>query len=135
MQKYWVILLFVTVIGCRKEDNYTADSPKLKLLQAKWTCKSLRTIFPDGRNYRLLNDFENFTPEKKRIRQTYLQPYYDTCVYQLLPDDSTLLFFPIANNLQANSADTATIKILNEHLFVYCFKKSNFVYLLDSLER
>ena len=145
MKKFWLNLLLcstVSIIGiyCKK-DNVPDKSAKLILLQNEWTPISSWIFLPSGNKYQLLPFLSvNFTSDFKENDYYYvatptLKIEYSTSVYQLLPDDSTLLFYPIINGVQSAKSDTSIIKILTNHLLVYNSINKKFIWGTDSLKR
>jgi hypothetical protein len=56
--------------------------------------------------------------------------------YQLLPDDSTLIFSQLVNGVyQVTVGDTSTISTLTDHLLVIYSKENNLIDFIDSLKR
>ena len=143
--KIQLIFLFIVLLSlfsnCKK-DKVENKSCKLILLQNKWTPISSWIFFPNGTKYQLLPPISvTFTSDRKEINQSYVGTPSGTIIqedilaYQLLPNDSTLLFYNITNGVQATNADTATISTLTNHLLVYYSKENNFVNYIDSLQR
>lgn len=146
--KIMVILLGVvgiTIFSCKKEDE-TNRSDALTLLQNNWTPIAIWIYFPDGNEYQLLPSISvSFNSDGKVVVPYYVTdpslpyPYlkleYLIRGYQLLPDDSTLLFYQIVDGVQNTVVDTATISTLTNHLLVYYHKKQNFIVTIDSLKR
>ncbi len=123
--------------GCKKEE-ITNKSEKLILLQNKWTPISSRIFFPNGSNYKLITPVsESFTSDGKVIISNYDNYIeYLTEGYQLLPDDSTLIFSQLINGIyQVTAGDTATISTLTNHLLVFYSKTNNIISFIDSLKR
>ena len=145
-----IILLLVCSsfgFGCKKDDNVNdsssnSKSVKLMRLQHTWYPVSLWVFFTDGRKYQLLQGIsKTFTADNYFILPHYVTTAAGFAIenyiakYQLLADDSTLLFYkPISNSFSAD-ADTAFISTLDEHLLVYYYKTNNFVRAIDSLGR
>ncbi len=124
--------------GCKKEE-ITNKSDKLILLQNKWTPISSRIFFPNGSNYKLIPPIsESFTSDGKVIISNYVYNYIEDLTegYQLLPDDSTLIFSQLINGIyQVTAGDTATISTLTNHLLVFYSKTNNIISFIDSLKR
>ena len=131
-------ILLMLFSGCKKEE-VTNKSHALTLLQNKWTPISSRIFFPDGSNYKLIPFIsESFTSDGKVIISNYVYDKIEYIVegYQLLPDDSTLIFSQFVNGAyQVTVGDTATINTLTNHLLVIYLKEHNLISFIDSLKR
>jgi hypothetical protein len=135
-----VFLVLISLFACCKckKDNYeiTIKLSALKLLQNKWTPISSWIFFPDGSKYQLLTpEAVIFTSAGKQINYDFEN---DTIIqgYQLLSDDSTLIFSQLINGtFQVTRGDTATISNLTNHQLVYFMKTNNIVSFIDSLKR
>ena len=140
-QVFWVSLtmaICICLTNCKKENNEEYVRPALQKLRHDWTVISARIFFPNGSNYMLLNDYQYFRSDNLQITKTFgiAQTFYDTSKYNLLVDDSTILFYGINNGVMSNVADTAYIRTLNDTLLVYYFKNSTgFINFVDSLKR
>jgi hypothetical protein len=130
--------LTVIVSSCKKEE-VTNKSYALTLLQNKWTPISSRIFFPNGSNYKLIPPIsESFTSDGKVIISNYVYDKIENITegYQLLPDDSTLIFSELVNGVyQVTVGDTSTISTLTDHLLVIYSKDHNFINFIDSLKR
>ena len=132
-----IILMIFFGTSCKKESTLPI-SPTLQLIQNDWTVISVRIFFPNGSNYLLLNDNQHFRKDNLRITKSggIISSSLDTAKYNLLPDDSTLLFYQIRNGIQDNKGDTAFVKTITDHLFVYYFKRNDgSISFIDSLKR
>jgi hypothetical protein len=131
-------ILLVLLSSCKKEE-VTNKSHALTLLQNKWTPISSRIFFPDGSNYKLIPFIsESFTSDGKVILSNYVYDKIENIIegYQLLPDDSTLIFSQLVNGAyQVTVGDTLTISTLTDHLLVIYLKDHNFINYIDSLKR
>lgn len=140
-QTFWVLLtlaICVFLTSCKKESNEEYERPALQKLRHDWTVISARIFFPNGSNYILLNDYQSFRSDNLHITKTFGigQTFYDTSKYNLLVDDSTILFYGISDGVITNVADTGYIGTLNDTLLVYYFKNSTgFINFVDSLKR
>jgi hypothetical protein len=135
---FLITILLVLLSSCKK-DEVTNKSYALTLLQNKWTPISSRIFFPDGSNYKLIPFIsESFTSDGKVIISNYVSDKIENIVegYQLLPDDSTLIFSQFVNGAyQVTVGDTSTISTLTDHLLVIYSKYHNFINYIDSLKR
>jgi hypothetical protein len=131
-------ILLLLLSGCKKEE-VTNKSYALTLLQNKWTPISSRIFFPNGSNYKLLPFIsESFTSDGKVILSNYVYDKIENIIegYQLLPDDSTLIFSQLVDGVyQVTVGDTSTISTLTNHLLVIYLKEHNFINFIDSLKR
>jgi hypothetical protein len=131
-------ILLVLLSSCKKEE-VTNKSYALTLLQNKWTPISSRIFFPNGSNNKLLPFIsESFTSDGKVILSNYVYDKIENIIegYQLLPDDSTLIFSQLVNGAyQVTVGDTSTISTLTDHLLVIYLKEHNFINFIDSLKR
>jgi hypothetical protein len=131
-------ILLLLLSGCKKEE-VTNKSYALTLLQNKWTPISSRIFFPNGSNYKLLPFIsESFTSDGKVILSNYVYDKIENIIegFQLLPDDSTLIFSQLVNGAyQVKVGDTSTISTLSDHLLVIYSKEHNFINFIDSLKR
>src|SRR5450759_2498496 len=140
--KIQIIFLFTILLllfsGCKK-DEVTNKSYALTLLQNKWTPISSRIFLPNGSNYKLIPPIsESFTSDGKVILSNYVYDKIENIIegYQLLPDDSTLIFSQIVNGAnQVTVGDTSTISTLTDHLLVIYSKDHNVINFIDSLKR
>ena len=135
---FLITILLVLFSGCKKEE-VTNKSHALTLLQNKWTPISSRIFFPDGSNYKLIPFIsESFTSDGKVILSNYVYDKIENITegYQLLPDDSTLIFSQLVNGVyQVTVGDTSTISTLTNHLLVFYLKDHNIISFIDSLKR
>jgi hypothetical protein len=124
--------------SCKKEE-VANKSHALTLLQNKWTPISSRIFLPNGSNYKLLPFIsESFTSDGKVIISNYVYDKIENIIegYQLLQDDSTLIFSQSVNGIyQVTAGDTATISTLTNHLLVFYSKDHDFINFIDSLKR
>jgi hypothetical protein len=131
-------ILLVLLSSCKKEE-VTNKSYALILLQNKWTPISSRIFLPNGSNYKLIPPIsESFTSDGKVILSNYVYDKIENIIegYQLLPDDSTLIFSQIVNGVyQVTVGDTSTISTLTDHLLVIYSKDHNVINFIDSLKR
>ena len=131
-------ILLLLLSSCKKEELIN-KSYALTLLQNKWTPISSRIFLPNGSNYKLLPFIsESFTSDGKVIISNYVYDKIEYIVegYQLLPDDSTLIFSQFVNGAyQVTVGDTATINTLTNHLLVIYLKEHNLISFIDSLKR
>jgi hypothetical protein len=140
-QSLWTLTILLSVVymtNCKKESTVEYVRPALQKLRNDWNVISVRIFFPNGSNYLLINDYQYFRSDNLKITKTTLiqQTSYDTAKYNLLLDDSTILFYGINNGVTSNVADTGYIRTLNDTLLVYYFKNSNgFINIIDSLKR
>src|SRR5664280_804160 len=91
---FLITILLMLLSSCKKE-GATNKSYALTLLQNKWTPISSRIFFPNGSNYKLIPFMsESFTSDGKVIISNYVYDKIENIIegYQLLPDDSTLIF-------------------------------------------
>ena len=140
--KIQLIFLFTISIvlfsNCKKEDA-TNKSYALTLLQNKWTPVSSRIFFPDGSNYKLIPALsESFNSDGKVVISDYVNDKIENIIegYQLLSDDSTLIFSQLVNGVfQVTAGDTSTISTLTNHLLVMYSKDHNIISFIDSLKR
>ena len=135
---FFPIILLLLLSSCKKEE-VTNKSYALTLLQNKWTPISSRMFSPNGSNYILMPFIsESFTSDGKVIISNYVYDKIEYIVegYQLLPDDSTLIFSQFVNGAyQVTVGDTATINTLTNHLLVIYLKEHNLISFIDSLKR
>jgi hypothetical protein len=140
--KIQIIFLFTILLmllsSCKKEE-VTNKSYALTLLQNKWNPISSRIFLPNGSNYKLIPFIsESFTSDGKVILSNYVYDKIENIIegYQLLPDDSTLIFSQLVNGVyQVTVGDTSTISILTDHLLVFYSKEHNLINFIDSLKR
>jgi hypothetical protein len=136
----FLLILFILLFACCKckkdKEEVTKKLSKLELLQNRWTPISSWIFFPDGSEYQLLRPTAViFTSDGKQFNYGGVN---DTIIqgYQLLSDDSTLIFSQLVNGVfKVTDGDTATISNLTNHLLVFYFKTNSFVYAIDSLKR
>jgi hypothetical protein len=135
---FLITILLVLLSSCKK-DEVTNKSYALTLLQNKWTPISSRIFFPNGSNYKLIQAIsESFTSDGKVIISNYGETNIENIIegYQLLPDDSTLIFSQLVNGVyQVTVGDTSTISTLTDHLLVIYSKENNLIDFIDSLKR
>jgi hypothetical protein len=135
---FFFTILLMLFSSCKKEE-VTNKSHALTLLQNKWTPISSRIFFPNGSNYKLIPFIsESFTSDGKVILSNYVYDKIEDIIegYQLLPDDSTLIFSQLINGVyQVTAGDTSTISTLTNHLLVIYSKDHNFINFIDSLKR
>ena len=137
---FFIIVLFF--FGCRKDET-TDISHTLRLLRNKWTPTSCRIYFPNGECFKLIPDISRtFTSDDKYKIESYTTTSTGTIIieetiatYQLLQDDSTLLFYNKVDGVLSEKADTFFISSLTNNLLVYYSKKNNAMNSLDSLKR
>ena len=140
--KIQIIFLFTILLmllsSCKK-DSVTNKSYALTLLQNKWTPISSRIFLPNGSNYKLIPFIsESFTSDGKVILSNYVYDKIENIIegYQLLPDDSTLIFSQLVDGVyQVTVGDTSTISTLTDHLLVIYSKEHNLIDFIDSLKR
>jgi hypothetical protein len=130
--------LLLLYSSCKKEE-VTNKSYTLTLLQNKWTPISSRIFLPNGSNYKLIPPISKcFTSDGKVILSNYVYDKIENITegYQLLPDDSTLIFSQLINGAyQVTVGDTSTISNLTDHLLVIYSKDHNIINFIDSLKR
>ena len=135
---FLIIIVFVFFSACKKEE-VIIKSNALTLLQNKWTPVSSRIFFPDGSNYKLIPPVSvSFNSDGKLILSDYVNSKIENLIegYQLLPDDSTLIFSQLVNGLyQVTAGDTSTIRTLTNHMLVFYSKDHNIISFIDSLKR
>lgn len=132
----FVFILTIIIISCSKE-NTSSKTHNLFLLQNDWTYISSR-IFMNGTNtYNLLVHKLSFNENGDAVTTTIVNVnVYNYYKYQLLSDDSTLLFYPITNGIVSSTASPRIITTLNDTMLVFHFEDSvNNIYYLDSLRR
>jgi hypothetical protein len=99
----------------------------------------IKDFLPNGSNYKLIPPIsESFTSDGKVILSNYVYDMIENIIegYQLLPDDSTLIFSQLVNGVyQVTVGDTSTISTLTDHLLVIYSKENNLIDFIDSLKR
>jgi hypothetical protein len=139
IQSIFLFTILLMLLSSCKKDWATNKSYALTLLQNKWTPISSRIFFPNGSNYKLIPFMsESFTSDGKVIISNYVYDKIENIIegYQLLPDDSTLIFSQFVNGAyQVTVGDTSTISILTDHLLVIYSKENNLIDFIDSLKR
>lgn len=147
MKPLFIKFAFVTVAvllilpGCRKSKVIISRSYQETLLQNKWRPTATWIYFPNGTKFQLMPfTTMEFTPDGKRITSyntgNPTRPIeYDSEGYQLLPDDSTLLLYPVNDGIPSLIPDTTYITKLTSHELVYYFVKNKFINGVDSLKR
>lgn len=147
MKPLFIKFAFVTVAvllilpGCRKSKVIISRSYQETLLQNKWRPTATWIYFPNGTKFQLMPFTTlEFTSDGKKIAGTYdayPQPHmnYHKEGYQLLPDDSTLLIYPVNDGIPSLIPDTTYITKLTSHELVYYFVKNKFINGVDSLKR
>ncbi len=145
-EKLFALIVFIALLTSCKKEEVDNRSYKLTLLQHKWTPIVSWMYLRDGSKFKLI-PFESvtYTSDWKVIIPYYVYdptfppPFYKLKYlvngYQLMPDDSTLLLYPVTNGIQSTEADTSYIQTITDHLLVYNFINNNFIWGLDSLKR
>jgi hypothetical protein len=133
-----VLFTFISaliIISCTKE-NTSSQSSRHRLLQNDWTYISSR-IFSNGTNtWNLYVHKLSFDANGNAVKTTIVNVnVYNYYKYQLLPDDSTLLFFKVTNGIVNPTADTTTITTLNDSMLVFHSGNLSNLFVLDSLRR
>lgn len=123
----------LVLFSCTKEQSDTDSSTNsMALLQHVWILDSVM-IYADSNvfgDYLFAShpsdlQYEDFRTDGKVY--TYggsPTVYYDTSVYKLLSDNTTLLAYPIENGVTSASADTGYILKLTDHALMYWTKNS-----------
>jgi hypothetical protein len=129
-------LLGQSLVSCNKESALSASSTlpaqiastQLTLLENNWQSSEAvmvpyygdstfrwfgNQVFPVSINFN-----ENGTSITYNSIDLTDDQWYDTCAYRLLPDGSTLLFYPISGGFQQAKADTAKIGVINDSTLV-----------------
>jgi hypothetical protein len=140
----FIFLAFCT-FSCKK-DTQQYISPTLALLQNTWTPTSTRVFFPNGQQFKLIP----FTTVTFYSNGTVISMFddhssqidYTTEGYNLLSDDSTLIYSQLVNGKYiVEEGDTSVVKTLTNHLLVInhliviYHKNNSFIYIIDSLKR
>ncbi|NVO10309.1 MAG: hypothetical protein HXX16_10140 [Bacteroidales bacterium] len=145
-EKLFALIIFIALFTSCKKEEIDNRSYKLTLLQHEWKPISSWIFLRNGSIYRIIPfNSTNFKPDGKvvcpyytsdpSLPYPYLRLEYYIQGYQLLPDDSTLLFYQIVNGVQSTKADTSIILTLtNQQLIFYSINKK-FIRGLDSLKR
>lgn len=134
--KYIILSLGIAfaVISCSKDQsgNEPVTPSTLSLLQKKWAIDSVM-IYADSNVYGDylfaftpdVSQYEDFRTDGK-VYSYGGDPviYYDTAAYQLLPDNKTIIAFPIENGVTSTVADTGTIITLTDNKLMYRNKNS-----------
>lgn len=122
------------LIACSKDQSATepVTQTPLNMLQKRWIIDSVM-IYADSNVYGdylfafapPVTQYEDFRTDG-RVYSYGGDPviYYDTAVYQLLPDNVTLLAYPIEDGVVSPVADTGTIITLTENALMYRNKNS-----------
>jgi len=142
----------IVSISCTKETTSSLstpylqkESPTLNLLQNNWTTSESveipvygdsswgwfgNNVFPYS-----LNFDKNGTATTYNSIDLTDDQWYDTYAYQLLSDDSTLLFYEITNGTQSAHADTAKIMIISDSTLVLYYEGSKTPSVPDAFHR
>lgn len=125
----------ILIISCTKE-NPSSQSHRLRLLQNDWTYISSR-VFVNGINtWNIYIHKLSFDANGNAVTTTIVNVnVYNYYKYQLLQDDSTLLFFKVTNGIVSPTADTSTITTLNDSMLVFHSGDLSNNFVLDSLRR
>jgi uncharacterized protein YbaR (Trm112 family) len=127
--------------GCRKSKVIDDRSFQETLLQNKWKPTAIWNYFPNGKKFQLIPYASlEFTPDGKKIAGIYdnfptPHMHYHNEGYQLLPDDSTLLIYPVNDGIPSLIPDTTYLIKLTSHELVYYLVKNKFIWGVDSLKR
>jgi hypothetical protein len=129
MSKFFLFLgASFLLLSCSKEDSVgPSTDTSLTLLQNKWVIDSVYIYPTSGLSSNYLYaykppdvQYEDFKADKKLYSYGGSPTtYYDTALYNLLPDSKAFLVYLIKNGVASSKSDTGHILKLTTSSFVY----------------